>query len=79
MKINALFFKAQYGPCVVCGEDGLWKKLGGYGIHSKLLGDVELSFRKWRKGMEKEVCILCVILMEDGWRTWVSYVALMFY
>jgi hypothetical protein len=40
--------------------------LGGYGIHSRLLGDVKLSFRKWRRGMEKEVCTLCVILMEDG-------------
>jgi hypothetical protein len=29
--------------------------------------------------MEKEVCALCVILMEDGWKIWVSYVALMFY
>jgi hypothetical protein len=28
--------------------------LGGYGIHSRLLGDVTLSFRKWRRGMEKE-------------------------
>jgi hypothetical protein len=32
----------------------------------RLLGDVELSLRKWRRGMEKEVCTLCVILMEDG-------------
>jgi hypothetical protein len=40
--------------------------LGGFGIHSRLLGDVELSLRKWRKGMEKEACTLCVIVMEDG-------------
>jgi hypothetical protein len=29
--------------------------------------------------MEKDVCNLCVILMEDGWKTWVSYVALLLY
>ncbi len=35
-------------------------------IHQRLLRDGELSFGVWRKGMEKEVYTLCVILMEDG-------------
>ncbi len=30
-------------------------------------------------GMEKDVCTLCVILMEDGWKPWVSCVALLLY
>ncbi len=46
---------------MLCGEAGLGKRLGGFGIHLRLLGDVELSFGEWKKGMEKEVCILCVI------------------
>ncbi len=61
------------------GEEGFWGRLGGFGSHSRVLGDVELSLKKWGKRMEKEVCALCVILMEDGWKIWVSYVALMFY
>jgi hypothetical protein len=40
--------------------------LGGFGIHLRLLGNVKLSLGEWKKGMEKEVYILCVILMEDG-------------
>jgi hypothetical protein len=40
--------------------------MGGFGSYSRLLGDVKFSFGEWRKGMEKEVCTLCVILMEDG-------------
>jgi len=48
------------------GEGGLGKGLGGFGIHLRLLGDVEFSLGEWKKGMEKEVCILCVILMEEG-------------
>jgi hypothetical protein len=79
IRIKALFSKGQCGPCVVCKERGLGKWLGGLGIDSRLLGDRKLSLRKWMKGMEKEVRILCVILMEDGWRIWVYYVALMFY
>jgi len=51
---------------VVCGEGGLGERLRGFGIHSRLLGDVGFSFGEWRKGMEKEICTLCVILMEDG-------------
>jgi hypothetical protein len=43
---------------VICGEGGLREGLGGFGINSRLLGDVELSLGKWKKGMEKEVCIL---------------------
>jgi hypothetical protein len=31
----------------------------------------------WKRGMEKYV--LCVILMEDGWKTKISYIVLMFY
>jgi hypothetical protein len=40
--------------------------LGGFGIHSKILGDVRLSLVEWRRGMEKEICTLCVILIKDG-------------
>jgi hypothetical protein len=29
------------------------------------LGDKELSLGMWMKGMEEEVCTLCMILMED--------------
>jgi hypothetical protein len=62
---------------VVCGEGGLGEGLGRLGIDPKLLGDGGLSFGEWRKGIEKNK-ILCVILMENGWRTQVSYVALSF-
>jgi hypothetical protein len=51
---------------VVCGERGLGEGLGGFGIHSRFLGDVEFSLGEWRKIMEKKKCTLCVILMEDG-------------
>ncbi len=51
---------------MVCGEKGLGHGLGGFEIHWKLLVYVELSFGKWRRGMEKETCTLCVILTEDG-------------
>jgi hypothetical protein len=40
--------------------------LGGFRIHSKFLGDVGLSLGEWRRGMEKETCTLCVILIKDG-------------
>jgi hypothetical protein len=40
--------------------------LGGFGIHSKNLGDVGLSLGEWRRGMEKEICTLYVILIKDG-------------
>jgi hypothetical protein len=30
------------------------------------LGDKELSLGMWMKGMEKEVCALCVILIENS-------------
>jgi hypothetical protein len=54
---------------VVCGE-GLKEVGGGIGEgHSRLLewdiGNVGLSL-EWKEGMEKNVCTLCVILMEDG-------------
>jgi hypothetical protein len=39
----------------MCGR-GTKKRVGG--INSKLLGDVELSIGKWKRGMEKEVCTL---------------------
>jgi hypothetical protein len=45
---------------------GIRRRVGGFGIHSRLLGDVKLSFGKWKRGMKKEVCTLCVILMENG-------------
>ncbi len=41
--------------CDMCGR-GTKKRVGG--INSKLLGDVELSIGKWKRGMEKEVCTL---------------------
>jgi len=44
---------------VICGEGGLGKGLGGFGIHSRLLGDIELSLGKWKKGMEKKY-VFCV-------------------
>ncbi len=45
---------------------GIRRRVGVFGIHLKLLGNVELSFGEWQRGMEKEVCIFYVILMEDG-------------
>jgi hypothetical protein len=51
---------------VVCGEEELGEGLGGFEIHSKLLGNIKFSFGEWRRRMEKEVCTLCVILMENG-------------
>jgi hypothetical protein len=45
---------------------GISKKVRGFAIHLRLLGNVELSFGEWWTGMEKEVCTFCVILMEDG-------------
>jgi hypothetical protein len=51
---------------VVCGEGGLGERLRGFGIHSRLLGNVRFSLGEWKRGMEKEICILCVILMKDG-------------
>jgi hypothetical protein len=39
--------------------------LGGFGIHSKNLGDVRLSLGKWKRGTEKEISTLCVILIKD--------------
>jgi hypothetical protein len=53
---------------VVCGEGGLRKRLGGFGIHLRLLGIVRFSFGEWKRGLEKKICTLCVILMEDGER-----------
>jgi hypothetical protein len=46
----------------------MWALCGkGWGIWNsfKTFGDVEFSFGKWWRGMEKEICTLCVILMED--------------
>jgi hypothetical protein len=40
--------------------------LGGFGIHSIFLGDVGFSLGEWKRGMEKKICTLCVILIKDG-------------
>jgi hypothetical protein len=44
---------------------GTKKKVG---IHLRLLGIVRFSFGEWKRGLEKKICTLCVILMEDGER-----------
>ncbi len=55
----------MWALCGMWGK-GIRRRVRGFGIHSRLLGDVKLSLGKWWRGMEKEVCTLCVILMEDG-------------
>ncbi len=34
-------------------------------FHQRLLGNREISFGVWMRGMEEKICTLCVILMED--------------
>jgi hypothetical protein len=49
------------------------------GIHKRLVWDMENYLWKVMGGMEKNVCIWYVILMEDGGRIQVPCVALLLY
>ncbi len=49
----------------MCGTWGRGIEEGGGGGDS-LEGDGKYLLGVWERGMEKKICTLCVILMEDG-------------
>jgi len=50
---------------------GMWgrvtkRKFGGIWNSFKKFGRCRTSLGEWKRGMEKEICTLCVILIKDG-------------
>jgi hypothetical protein len=63
----------MWALCDMWGR-GTMESVGGFGIYSKLLGECKTFPWKMMWGMEKDVCILCVIFngkwMKDSSLLW---------